>query len=116
MKTEQWKKEVERVANAIGLNKEQTLELVCWSIEMAYDDLAKAQERFAPKVELEFYTQINNPYKNEHGAQAEVQCYNCGQRVKIANAYIIKNKISGEERFYHDPNCQFLGAKYWGQL
>ena len=114
MNTKLWRKEVERVADSLGLSEEDKLELVCWSIEMAYDDLAKAQRRFSKKPELRFYTPWSgdNPYNGKEAANTKVQCYYCGEETKIFAAWITVDK-HGEQRFYHDPNCQKIDAEHW---
>lgn len=46
MKSEDWIKEVKRVAQALGLNQEMTYELLSWSINMAFDKLEAAEQLF----------------------------------------------------------------------
>lgn len=40
-----WETEVKRIAKQLGLNEDETTRFLIWSVDMAYDNLEKAQTR-----------------------------------------------------------------------
>ena len=59
MKWIEWEKEVKRVAKALNLSEEQSLELYTWSVNMAFDQLDKAQTKFMDREACEKYVADN---------------------------------------------------------